>query len=224
VSVPGSIGILGGTFNPIHLGHLRAAEEVREAEGLDEVWFVPAALPPHKEAEGLVTAAHRLRMVELAVAGVPGFRASGLELERGGASYSIDTLRAVRAQVGPEVRLVFVIGYDAFHDFASWKEHAAIFSVCDVVVVTRPPWPDHLPAEEIPVAAREAFCYDPISESFRHRSGHVLSLQRITALDIAAATIRARLVAGRSVRFLLPPAVEAYVAEHGLYRQGDQAR
>ncbi len=224
MSVPGGIGILGGTFNPIHLGHLRAAEEVREVERLDEMWLVPAALPPHKEAAGLVTPAHRLQMVELAVAGVPGFRASGIELERGGASYSIDTLRAIRAEVGADVRLVFVLGYDAFSEFHTWKEHATIFGLCDVVVVTRPPWPERLAPEQIPVASREAFCYDSISESFRHRSGHVLSLQRITALDIAAATIRARLAAGRSVRFLVPPVVEAYIAEHGLYCQGDGAR
>ena len=224
----GGIGILGGTFNPIHLGHLRAAEEVREAHGLDETWLVPAAVPPHKSpaqgASDVIAAAHRLRMVEVAIAGVPGFRASSIELGRQGTSYSIDTLRAVRAEVGPEVRLVFVLGYDAFRDFSTWKEHAAIFALCDVVVVTRPPWPERLALEEIPVAAREAFWYDPTSESFRHQSGHVLTLQRITALDISAVAIRARLAAGRSVRFLVPPAVEAYIAEHGLYRQGDASR
>jgi nicotinate-nucleotide adenylyltransferase len=224
VSVPGGIGIFGGTFNPIHLGHLRAAEEVREAEGLDEIRLVPAAAPPHKEARGLVAASHRLRMVELAVAGVPGLCASAIELARAGASYSIDTLRAVRAEVGPDPRLVFVLGHDAFRDFHTWKEHAAIFGLCDVVVVTRPPWPERLAVEEIPVAAREAFWYDPASESLRHQSGHVLNLQRITALDISAAAIRARLAAGRSIRFLVPPVVEAYIAEHGLYLQEDAPR
>ncbi len=224
MSVPGGVGILGGTFDPIHLGHLRAAEEVRETQQLDEIRLVPAAMPPHKEGRGIVAASHRLRMVELAIHGVPGFRASGIELDRAGPSYSVDTLRAVRAEVGPEMRLVFVLGYDAFLDFGTWKDHAGIFALCDVVVVTRPPWPDRLASEEIPVAAREAFWYDPISESFRHRSGHVLSLQRITALDISAAAIRARLAAGRSIRFLVPSAVDAYIAEHGLYRQGDRSR
>ena len=111
------IGIFGGTFDPIHLGHLRAAEEVREAEELDEMWLVPAALPPHKEGERLAGVADRLRMVELAVAGVPGFRVSRLELDRPGASYSVDTLRTVRAQVGAASRLVFALGRDAFRDF-----------------------------------------------------------------------------------------------------------
>jgi nicotinate-nucleotide adenylyltransferase len=226
VNVPGGggIGILGGTFNPIHLAHLRAAEEVRDAHGLDEMWLVPAASPPHKDATEVIDARHRLRMVELAVAGVPGFRASSLELERAGRSYSIDTLREVRLRIGPDVRLVFVVGADAFRDLHTWKEHASIFGMCDVVVVTSPPWLAQLTAEEIPVAAREAFCYDPASESFRHQSGHVLTLQRITALDIAAATIRARVAAGRSIRFLVPAVVEAYIAEHRLYRQEDGPR
>ena len=218
------VGILGGTFNPIHLAHLRAAEEILEAQRLDEIRLVPAALPPHKEPATLAGAAHRLRMVELATAGVPGFRVSTLELERPGLSYSVDTLRAVRAEIGDATRLVFALGIDAFRDFHTWKEHAAIFGLCDVVVMTRPPAPVALAHADIPLAAREAFWYDSSSEVFRHRSGHVLTLQRITALDISAASIRARVAAGRSVRFLVPHAVEAYIAEHGLYRQGDVSR
>ncbi len=224
MSGTGGIGILGGSFNPIHLGHLRAAEEVREAEALDEVLFVPAALPPHKEAPTLVTAAHRLKMVERAIAGVPGFRVSRLEIDRAGPSYSVDTLRALRAEVGERARLVFVLGIDAFRDFHTWKEHEAIFALCDVVVVTRPPAPAALGREEIPLAAREAFWYDSSSDGYRHRSGHVLRFQRITPLDISADRIRALLAAGRSIRFLVPPAVESYIAEHALYRREDRAR
>jgi nicotinate-nucleotide adenylyltransferase len=221
---PGGIGILGGTFNPIHLAHLRAAEEVREAHGLDEVRFVPAAIPPHKAAADVASAEHRLRMVELAVAGVPGFRVSTIELERAGASYSVDTLRAMRAELGDAARLVFIVGWDAFREFHTWKEHAIIFGLCDVVVVTRPPGPETLTIDDIPVAARAAFCYLETSGSYRHESGHVLTLQRITALDISAAAIRTCVAGHRSVRFLVPPAVEEYIARHGLYRQGDSAR
>jgi len=222
--MPGGIGILGGTFNPIHLGHLRAAEEVREAEALDEVRFVPAAIPPHKAPAGVASAAHRLRMVELAVAGVPEFRVSTIELAREGASYSVDTLRAMRAELGDGTRLVFIVGWDAFREFHTWKEHTVVFGLCDVVVVTRPPFPDRLTLDEIPIAARTAFCYLESSGSYRHESGHVLTLQRITALDISAASIRTRVANRRSVRFLVPPAVEEYIARHGLYREGDSAR
>jgi len=223
VRQPGGIGIFGGTFNPIHLGHLRAAEEVRERVGLDEVRFVPAAAPPHKSAGELASAPDRLRMVELAIAHVAGFRASAIELERPGPSYSVDTLRALRNQLG-EDRLVFILGLDAFRELHTWKDCAEIFGLSDVVVVTRPPCPDGLTPAQIPLAAREAFRYDPISESFRHASGHVLTFQRITALDISAATIRAHVAARRSIRFLVPPAVEAYIVERGLYRQEDVRR
>src|SRR5436309_402393 len=216
------IGIFGGAFNPVHLGHLRAAEEVREAEGLDEIWLVPAALPPHKQ--GLAAAEHRLRMLELAVAGVPGFRVSRVELDRPGPSYSIDTLRALRAEAGVATRLVFVLGHDAFRDFHTWKEHAAIFTLCDMVVVTRPPGPARLTTDEIPLAARESFWYDSGSGVFHHESGHVLKLQHITALDISAAGVRASVAAGRSIRFLVPPPVEAYIVEHRLFHEEDARR
>jgi nicotinate-nucleotide adenylyltransferase len=217
------LGIFGGTFDPIHVGHLRAAEEVREAATLDEVRFVPAAAPPHKDPTQLTPPAHRLRMVELAIADVPGFRASRIEIDRAGPSYSIDTLRAVQAEVGPGVGLVFILGWDAFCELHTWKEHAAIFGLCDVVVMTRPPAPAALSPDAIPLAARKSFWYDSSSDAYRHPSGHVLTLQRITALDVSAASIRTRVATGRSIRFLVPPAVEAYIAEHRLYRGPEDA-
>ena len=220
----GGIGIFGGTFNPIHLGHLRGAEEVREALALDEVRFVPAAAPPHRRGVALAAATDRHRMVQLAVADVPGFRSWDVELQRPGPSYSVDTVRALRAEVGPAVRIAFVIGFDAFREFETWKEHATLFTLCDVVVMTRPPWPQRLGPEEIPLAAREAFRYDSSSEVFLHESGHVLNLQRITSLDISATAIRARVAANRSIRFLVSGTVERYIAEHRLYRQEDAAR
>ena len=223
MTAAGGIGVLGGSFDPVHLGHLRAAEEVREGQALDTMLLVPAAAPPHKDATALAPAHHRLRMLELAIAGRPGLRVARHELDRPGPSYSIDTLRALRAESGG-TRLVFAVGWDAFRDLGTWKEHTEIFATCDVVVVTRPPGPTQLTLDDIPVAARKAFCYDQSSESFRHASGHVLSLQRITALDISAAAIRARVVAGRSIRFLVPAAVETYIEAHVLYRRGDVTR
>lgn len=220
----GGIGIFGGTFNPIHLGHLRAALEVYEAEGLAEMRFVPAALPPHKQATDLVTATHRLRMLDLAIAGVPAFRTWTVELERPGPSFTIDTLRALRAEVGPTERIALVLGRDAFRDFGTWKEPAAILGLCDVVVMSRPPWPDALELAEFPVATRGAVCYDSVSESFRHESGHVVKLQRLTALDISATAIRTLCAAGRSIRFLVPPAVEEYIRAERLYRGEDRLR
>lgn len=221
--MPGGIGILGGTFNPIHFGHLRAAEELREQLGLDQVRLIPSAIPPHKEAPNMAPAPDRLRMVELALMDAPGCAASNIEINRPGPSYSVETLRTLRAELGPDYRLVFLIGFDAFREFASWKEYAAIFALCDVAVMTRPPWPDRLALKDLPIATREAFRYDKSSESFCHSSGRRVQLARITALDISATAIRSAVAAGRSIRFLVPPAVADYIATHRLYRR-DTAR
>src|SRR5438094_582812 len=122
------------------------------------------------------------------------------------------------AEVGISTNRLHALGLDAFRDFHLWKEHAALFALADVIVVTRPPAPARLTTDEIPLAAREAFWYDSGSGVFHHQSGRVLRLQHITALDISAARIRANVAAGRSIRFLVPPLVEAYNAAHRLYR------
>ncbi|MGH7895264.1 MAG: nicotinate-nucleotide adenylyltransferase [Candidatus Binatia bacterium] len=215
--MPGGIGILGGTFDPVHLAHLRVAEELFEAERLDELRFVPCAVPPHKARADVADAAHRLRMVELAIAGRPAFRAWDVELGRAGPSYSVDTLRALRGEVGADGRIVFALGRDAFEELHTWKEYATIFDLCDVVVLTRPPHVTPLASTDFPVATREAFGYDPPSAAFRHVSGHRVTLLRVTHLDISATDVRARVRTGRSIRYLVPDPVSAYVQAHGLY-------
>lgn len=215
----GGIGVLGGTFDPIHVAHLRVALEVREACGLDEVRLVPAAVPPHKAAGGVASAAHRLRMVELATADVPGLVPWDVELRRDGPSYTVDTLRALRDEVGAEARVVFVLGRDAFADLDTWREPGTILGLADTVVVTRPPWPSGLAIEDFPVALRHTLGYDRGSEAIRHESGRGVTLLRIAALDVSATDLRARVATGRSIRFLVPDAVAAYVAQHGLYRR-----
>lgn len=222
--MPGGVGILGGTFDPIHLAHLRVAEELREAERLDEIRFVPSAVPPHKVLRAITAASHRLRMVELAIAGEPAFRVWPVELEREGPSYSVDTVRALRTELGDATRIVFALGRDAFADFPTWKDPADICALCDIVVLTRPPWSESLAVADLPVAAREAFCYDAGSDTFRHASGHLVKLLSVTPLDISATAIRDRVRRGRTVRYLVPPSVEAYIAGHGLYREEDASR
>jgi len=222
--VSSGTGIFGGTFDPIHFGHLRAAEEVREGLALAEVRFVPAATPPHRRsAPPVAPAGDRHRMVQLGVENNPGFRSWDIEVSRAGPSYSIDTVRAARAELGPAARLVLILGVDAFRDFETWKDHATILTLCDIAVMTRPP-DTNVASENFPLAAREGFRYDPHSDAFVHESGHVLSVQRITSLEISATAIRARVVARQSIRYLVPRAVERYIAEHRLYRQEDGAR
>ncbi len=217
------IGLFGGTFNPIHFGHLRSAEEVRETFALDRVYFVPAAHPPHKGGSDLAPATHRLRMVELAVADNPCFSASTVELERPGMSYSVDTIRHFLAAFRP-ASLLFIVGIDAFRELATWKDYAFIPTLCDLLVTSRPGVPTPLPDQLLPVALKTLFWYDPATNVHRHTSGHSLILHEIAGLDIAASTIRGKVRQGKSVRYLVPPAVEAYINHHALYQLEGVAR
>jgi nicotinate-nucleotide adenylyltransferase len=206
------IGLLGGTFNPVHLAHLRAAEEMREQCELDRVEFVLAAVPPHKDDTGLAAVEDRRVMLERALAGHPAFAINTLELERPGRSYSIDTIRLRQAR-DPDARLTFLVGADAFAEIESWKDFAEIFGLCDVAVMSRP----GCTVREPPIAVAEAFCYDPTRGVYAHRSGFSLAFLPVTALMISASDIRHRCATGRSIRYLVPAAVEDYVREHQLY-------
>jgi nicotinate-nucleotide adenylyltransferase len=149
---------------------------------------------------------------------VPGLRAWSVELERPGPSYSVDTVRALRRALGADARIVFLIGRDAFAELHSWKDFAALLGLCDFAVMTRPPRTAPLSPEEIPVATQRSLCYDPAIAGFRHESGHRVISLAITSLDVSASDIRARVAGGRSIRFLVPRAVEEYIDRHGLYR------
>lgn len=220
---PLKIGLFGGTFNPIHLGHLRSAEEVREAFTLDRIYFVPAAQPPHKGGSDLASATHRLKMVELAIADNPYFSASAVELDRPGTSYSVDTLRHFLAVFQP-ASLLFIVGIDAFRELATWKDYAVIPALCDLLVTSRPGAPTPTPDQLLPVALKTLFWYDPTTNVYRHTSGHSLILHEIAGLAIAASTIRGKVREGKSVRYLVPPAVEAYITHHALYQLEGAAR
>lgn len=211
-------GILGGTFNPIHIAHLRIAEEVRETCALDRVLFIPAAAPPHKSVAEEVPFSRRLAMVEAAIADNPAFFASDLESRRTGKSYSVHTLQILRREE-PGDELFFIIGMDSFCDIASWKEYPRLFDLAHIVVAARPGSVAKEPPQNLlPVAIRKDFCYDTASKSLRHRSGTRVIFLEETFLDISSTRIRRLAAEGRSVRYLVPPAVEAYISSHGLYR------
>lgn len=216
------IGLQGGSFDPVHFGHLRAAEEVREALGLDEVWLVLARTPPHKRAEDVTDAAHRRRMLELALRAAPGLRVETVELERSGPSYTVDTVRDLGTR-HPDARFSLILGLDAFRDIASWHSHEELLAACDLIVTSRPPdavgpEPDALDRLDLPIAVARAFWYDNPHRCFRHSSGRRLDLVRVTGLDISSSRLRELVRSGRSIRFLTDPDVVAYVAAHGLYR------
>ncbi len=205
--------MFGGTFNPVHLGHLRAAEEVREALGLERVWFVPSRIPPHKAPDGILPPEVRLGWVEQAVAGNPGFAVSSVELGRDGPSYSVDTLGVLARQAGPGRRLWFLLGVDAFLEIHTWHRVDDLLSQVNLAVMRRPPHDDPV---RPPGPLRDVL--RPAPGGFRHRSGTEVRFVPVTRLDISASRVRAALAAGRSVRYLVPEpvrsAVEAWRAEH----------
>lgn len=210
------VGIFGGTFNPIHYGHLRSAEDVREAFSLERVYFVPAARPPHKEAGEIAPIEHRLKMVELAIADNPAFIASSVEMERTGLSYSIDTIRHFLTTVR-SASLAFIVGIDAFRELRSWKAYDQIPTLCDVIVTSRPGDAVSSLDSLLPIALKSAFWYDSSVQRYHHVSGHFLALHKITGLLIASSTIRTMIRQGRSIRYLVPPAVETYISRHHFY-------
>lgn len=210
------IGVFGGTFDPIHVAHLRCAEEAGELLGLDRVLFVPAADPPHKPGR-LTPAAHRLAMVRRAVAGNPRFRVSTIELDRRGKSYTVDTLRALRTRL-PASHLTLLVGLDAFREIGTWKDYRTLFTLADLAVWTRPAERMRGLRALLPVAARPDFCYGSDRSFLEHRTGTRVQFLTVTALDISASDIRQRVRRGRSIRYLVPPAVERYLTREGLYR------
>ena len=202
------IGILGGTFDPPHLGHLLIAETARVALGLESVLFVPAGEPWLKSGQRITPAAHRLRMVQLATADNPDFCVSDCEVCRRGASYTVDTLRELRGAYHPGTELYFIVGSDVLDQFHRWKEPDYILDLCRLAVIERPGGP----ADGIGVLA-ERFP-DEVA------SGAVVSVAG-PRVDFSASELRRILAAGLSTRYQIPDTVAEYIAEHGLYQAAD---
>ena len=210
------VGILGGTFNPIHNAHLRIAEEVRDRFELAQVIFIPAASPPHKPLAGELSFAVRSEMVRMAIADNPAFAFSDMEGKRGGKSYSIDTLKGLhRDRPGDE--FFFIVGSDSFLDIGSWYQFAGIFNLCNLVVVERPGAVVTRLDTVLPVAIADEFCYYAAENRLGHRSGYSVYSLAGTLLDISSSDIRDLARLGRSISYLVPPAVEHYIKEHRIY-------
>lgn len=214
------IGLFGGTFDPIHWGHLRSAEEVAETYQLDRVYFIPASIPPFKRAQTSTPPADRLQMVRLAVARNPRFRASTVEISRPGVSYSIDTVRYFAARKRPEDELYFIIGLDAFREIAKWKDFTEIFLLCNFIVTSRPGSKESDPLKGTGVAVKKLFCYDFRGRNYRHRSGTRIFFIELTDIAISASEIRALVRRGKSIRYLVPSVVEKYIKQRHLYVDG----
>lgn len=192
------IGLYGGTFDPIHLGHLILAEQCREQLRLDAVWFIPAGEPPHKPPGGRTSGRQRFEMIELAIAGHAAFRVVDVEITRSGASYTVETLSLLH-QHHPAAEFWWLIGADMLRDFPTWREPERILTMARLAAVNR----GGMESPET-IAARH---------SFRHRIDDV----SMPAFTLSASDVRQRVSEGKSVRYLIPRAVEIYIAQHGLY-------
>jgi nicotinate-nucleotide adenylyltransferase len=213
-----NIGLMGGTFNPVHCAHLRIAEEARELCGLDRVLFIPAADPPHKPLAGAVSFAVRCEMVRLAIAGHPAFELSDIEGQREGKSYSIDTIGVIQTR-RPADQLFFIVGSDSFFEIGLWHRYAEIFRLCGLIVVERPGRPVTHPLEALPVAIRGEFSYTDAPRILRHVSGHQVHILKGRPLDISSSAIRSLAAAGNPITNLVPPAVEAYIKDQRIYTE-----
>jgi nicotinate-nucleotide adenylyltransferase len=211
------IGLFGGTFNPIHLGHLRGAEEIRQAFQLEEVIFIPSSIPPHKVTERIIEAKHRLEMVRLAVSSNPHFSASDLELSRPGRSFSIDTLRFFQER--HEDTFFFILGGDAFAEIETWKDFQNLFSLCHFIVMARPGSQESISSSPFPETLIPDFRHPSREKAWIHHSGHRVYFKEISFLDISSTKVRALIEKGESVKYLIPAEVEAYIQKHGLYRK-----
>lgn len=210
------VGMLGGTFDPIHFGHLRSAVELREALMLDSLHMIPAKQPPLR-GRPQVSAQQRLTLLKAGIGDTPGLIADDRELHRDGPSYSVDTLKELRAEYGDQARLVMVIGVDAFLKLTQWYQPERLFTLAHLVVIARPGYNDSLPHSLMELVAQRRV--DSVEKLMQHPSGGYLMLELPSLMAISATYIRQRLESGKSVRYLLPEPVEQVIRDQGLYQQ-----
>ena len=213
------LGLLGGTFNPIHLGHVQAARIVKDRCRLDRVLFIPSFIPPHKEDREVASAEHRFKMVQLAVAEESDFAASAIEIEALGTSYSIHTLDRIKGSY-PEAEVFFILGIDAFMEIATWKDHEKVLDRCSFIVISRPGY--SLEEARKVLGGRLEDRITDLSEDENlgaapSSAGPAILLLEIDALDIASSEIRRSMQNGASISGMVAEPVREYIKEHGLY-------
>lgn len=209
-------GILGGTFDPIHMGHLRCAEEVLELFRLNRIIFTPAARPPHKLEARITSFYHREQMVKLAIDGNPAFSFSDIENKRGGISYAVETIEYFLDNYLKDIELYFILGQDAFHAIETWKDWRNLLLLCNFVVMTRPGYTSRGLDGIVPADFSSRFVYDAQIDGYRGPSGHVIYFRPVTFLDISSSDIRRRVREGRSIRYLVPEPVRHYILKHDI--------
>lgn len=199
------IGILGGTFNPVHCGHLIIAEAVRESFCLDKVLFIPSGQPPHKPDNEVINPEHRYEMVRRAVASNRFFEAARVEIDRVGYTYTINTLQTLREQYGNHTGLFFIIGADVIPELTTWKEFRSVFELCEFIAVLRP--------------GHERSTFEATIERLKRDYDVKISMTETPLIDISSSDIRERCSKGKSIKYLVVDGTEEYIRKKGLYRQ-----
>ena len=199
------IAVMGGTFDPIHFGHLAAAEAVRTELNLEKVLFLPAGRPAHKQNQIITEPKSRFIMTALAVANNPNFEASSLEIERPGTTYTIETIKQLITIYGSEAEIYFIIGADSVFELPSWYKVRELLRICKIVVVTRPGFDNEVLEQKI----------NELTEEY---NGDIYLIE-IPSLEISSTDIRDRIKTGKSIKYLLPESVESYIKENDIYRE-----
>ena len=212
------IGILGGTFDPIHFAHLRISEEIGEGLDLEKVYLIPAALPPHKGGKPVTSFDHRMAMIRLATEDSSLLEALDLEGRRKGISYSIETLRELHTLFKPDPELFFILGMDAFLEIRTWKEYKRLFDYAHIVVIQRPgSQADSL--ESLLISMGMEYEDDGRENIFILPSGNrLIYYKKTTIMGISSTHVRGMVARGETIRYLVPEPVRAYIMEKGLYR------
>ena len=213
------IGLFGGTFNPIHTGHLRSAVEVSEAFSLDRVILIPSATPPHKRLAGAVDAGRRYEMTRLAAQGTPGLAVSDVELRRGGPSFTVDTVKQARSLCPDAQRCFLIIGQDAFFEIDTWKSFKSIFQSIEIIVIKRP-MPSRALSPEAFLKQRihPGYAFSQKVPGYENPELQTVYFHEVTQMAVSSTKIRELVRAGRSIRFLTPDPVISYIKEQELYK------
>lgn len=215
------VGLIGGTFNPVHLGHLRGAEETREMLDLDEIVFIPALIPPHKNSQNIASADHRLKMLKLATDSNPAFKVSDIEIKREGPSYTIDTLKYFNSTYHDN-EYFFITGTELFTRIDTWKDYKKLFDFANFIILNRPGYYDVDPINLFPITIMNDFIlHEKSSEicKFIHTSTNKVIYINIEGIKLSSTKIRELIAENKSISYLVPEKIRDYISRNNLYRE-----
>jgi nicotinate-nucleotide adenylyltransferase len=221
--MPKQVGILGGTFSPIHIGHLRVAEEALEALKLDSFLFLPAAVPPHKTALPILAFEHRWRLLNLAIADNPRLQALDLEYRLGGKSYTVRSLKALQRHFHGAPELFFLLGLDAFLEVHTWWHYPKLFGLAQMVVMRRSSYREEDLERHLHIHVSDRYRWDALKSRFVHPTLLPVHYLRVTRIDVSSTRIRQLTAQGKSIRYLVPPEVISYIRDNHLYQDVEES-